>query len=168
MDTLAHGLYGAALLTPTRNERLMVVAGFMGMLPDLIVQGAVIVEQGLSHGVKTMGLRGDEFPMNLLVLYRSTHSLFVVAAMVLLLLLFKKKKYLILVVPYLLHILFDIFTHCGLFGTRILFPVSDFHVCGISYADSLWAWEVNYGVLVAIYFGVYWKFYRPFLKFNKD
>ena len=163
MDTLAHGLYGAAILAPTRNEKLMVAAGFMGMLPDLIVQGAIIAERGFSRGTSILGARGEEFPMNLLNLYRTTHSLFFVAIIALIFLVFKR-KYLILVLPYLLHVLFDIFTHCGLFGTRIFFPLSDFHVCGINYADSLWFWEINYGVLVGIYFVIYWKFYRPFLK----
>lgn len=165
MDTLAHGLYGAAVVAGSHDEKLMVAAGFMGMLPDLIVQGGIIAEKGLSQGLKLMGGAGEGFPMNLLGLYRTTHSLFFVAAIALALFVFKR-KYLILILPYLLHVLFDVFTHCGIFGTRIFFPVSDFHMCGVNYADSLWAWEINYGVLIGIYFAIYWKFYKPFLKFK--
>ncbi|MBI4099854.1 hypothetical protein HY440_02500 [Candidatus Microgenomates bacterium] len=160
MDTLAHGLFGAAIVAPKGSEKLMVAAGVAGMLPDLIVQGAVIVERGVSTGFKIMGGGGEDFPANLLVLYRATHSLFVPAFLWLVL----PKKWRILALPYLLHVLFDIFTHCGLFGTRIFFPLSDFHVCGINYAASEWAWEINYGLLVGIYFLIYWKFYRPYLR----
>lgn len=163
MDTLAHGLYGAAVVAPSRNEKLMATAGLAGMLPDLIVQGGMVLEQGLLPGFRLMGAKGEGFPQNLLVLYRATHSLFVPAFFWLVL----PKKWRVLAIPYLLHVLFDIFTHCGLFGTRILFPLSDFHVCGINYADSLWVWEVNYGVLVGIYFLIYWKFYKPFLQADR-
>lgn len=162
MDTLAHGLYGAAVVANKRSEKLMVLSGAVGMLPDLIVQGAVIVERGLVPGLKVMGAAGDDFPSNLLLLYRATHSLFVPAFLWLVL----PKKWRVLAFPYLLHVLFDVFTHCGLFGTRIFFPLSDFHICGINYAESLWAWEINYGVLVGIYFLIYWKFYKPYLHFK--
>lgn len=163
MDTLAHGLYGAALLAPTRDQRLMMVAGVVGMLPDLVVQGTIIVQTGLVSGLKIMGGAGEGFPTDLISFYRWTHSLLAVAVLAGFLLVFKR-KYLALGLPYALHIFFDIFTHCGVFGTRIFFPFSDWHVCGVNYAESLWFWELNYGFLVGIYFMINWKFYRPFLK----
>lgn len=163
MDTLAHGLFGAAVLTPTRNEKLMAIAGAMGMLPDLVVQGAVIWETGFGEGLRIVAARGDDFPQNLMVLYRASHSLVAVVVIAVLLLAFKR-KYLLLAAPYLLHVLFDVFTHCGLFGTRLFYPFSDWHFCGLSYADNLWGWEITYGVLVGIYFLIYWKFYRPYLR----
>ena len=160
MDTLAHGLYGAAIAAKGGDERLMAAGGVMGMLPDLIVQGTIIAQTGLVSGLKIMGGAGEGFPTGLIALYRWTHSLLAVAVLAAFFLLFKR-KYLILVLPYLLHIAFDIFTHCGVFGTRIFFPFSDWHVCGMDYAQSLWFWELNYGVLVLIYFLIYKRIFQP-------
>lgn len=148
MDTLAHGLYGAALLAHTKDERLMVAAGFMGMLPDVIVYATGVVS------------RTD--PTKFIDLYRWTHSLLPLSLVALVLLVFKR-KWLILLAPYLLHLLFDVPLHCGVFSTRLFYPLSDFHVCGINYADNWWAWEVNYGILVGIFYLIYLKFYKPFL-----
>lgn len=156
MDTLAHGLYGAVIFAPTRDERLMVLGGFTGMLPDLIVYGV--------YGLQ--GYHIPNVPESSLSLYHWTHSLIVVAVIALILFVIKK-KWALLVLPLALHIIFDIPTHCGIFGTVPFYPLSTWNTCGFSYADNLWAWEINYGVLVGIFYLIYLKYYKPYLKIKK-
>lgn len=153
MDTLAHGLYGAAIFAPTRDERLIFLGGVMGMLPDLVVYGI--------YGLQ--GYHIPNVPESSLGLYHITHSLVLVAAVAAVIFLIKK-KWALLALPYALHILFDIPTHCGIFATVPFFPLSNWSTCGFNYADSLWAWEINYGVLVGIFYLIYVKFYKPFFK----
>ena len=162
MDTLAHGLYGAAIFVPTKNERWMVAGGFLGMLPDLITQGAIVVKLGVGSGLTTLGGQGVGFPPELIHLYYFTHSLFPILVVGVAIFLWRR-KYAVLVLPYMLHVFFDIFTHCGLFGTRIFYPFSNLNFCGVNYADSLWFWEINYGVLVGLYYLLYTKYFKPHL-----
>lgn len=162
MDTLAHGLYGAAILVPTKKEKWMVAAGAAGMLPDLITQSAIVAQLGLKTGLETLGGHGVGFPLDLVNLYYWTHSFFPILGVGVLLWIFKR-KYAILVLPYMLHIFFDIFTHCGLFGTHIFYPLSNWSFCGVDYAESLWFWEINYGVIVGIYYLLYLRYYKPFI-----
>ena len=153
MDTLAHGLYGAAIFGPTRDERLMFLGGAMGMLPDVIVYGVYAIQ----------GYTIPYVPEASLGLYHWTHSLVVIAVIALVLFIIKK-KWALLALPYALHILFDIPTHCGTFGTVPFFPLSNWSTCGFNYADSLWAWEINYGILVGIFYFIYLKWYKPYFR----
>ncbi|MBI3888039.1 hypothetical protein HY310_03145, partial [Candidatus Microgenomates bacterium] len=100
-----------------------------------------------------------QFPDGLVYLYRATHTVFVPAFLALIL----PKKYKILALPYFLHILLEIPTHCGTFATRILWPFFDFHTCGVDYATNQWMWEISYGVLLGIFYLIYLKFYKPHL-----
>lgn len=150
MDTLAHGLYGAAVFAPTRDERLMFFGGVMGMLPDVIVYGVYVLQ----------GYTIPYVPEASLGLYHWTHSFLVPLILFIIL----KKKWRFLAISYGLHILFDIPTHCGNFATVPFFPFSNWSTCGLNYADSLWAWEINYGILVGIFYLIYIKFYKPYLK----
>ncbi len=139
MDTLAHGLYGAAIVAHTRDEKKMLVAGLMGMLPDIIPYTVAFIQHGNIYDVNVN-------------LYYATHNVFAAAAAW-------------LISPaYALHVFFDIFTHCGLFATRVFFPLSDVHLCTINYGNEWLLWEINYGVLVGIYYLIYLKFYKPYLR----
>lgn len=159
MDTLAHGLYGVALAAKSKNEKLMFAAAVSGMMPDVLVYGSAFVQLGIAGGWKFIT---DPNPAALSVpvsLYYYTHSFLTVLVLAGVLYLIKK-KWVILALPYALHIFFDIFLHCGLFATRFLYPLSDFHICGVNYADHWWAWEANYGVLVLIFWWIYRKYYK--------
>ncbi len=148
MDTLAHGLYGAALVAGTRDEKKMFLAATFGMLPDIIPYAVSLAQHGNIYDVN-------------LTLYYATHNIF---AAVLLLLLFRKHWF--LAGAYGLHVFFDIFTHCGLFATRFLFPLSNLNFCTFNYGagDAWLAWEINYGILIGIYYMIYLKWYKPYLK----
>lgn len=152
MDTLAHGLYGAALVAGTRDEKKMLAAAIMGMMPDIVPYTVSLVQTHTTIFADNTNL------------YYATHSLLIVAIMAAILLIFKHRRWLIFVAPYLLHLLFDIPTHCGLYATRLFFPFNDLHFCGINYGSDWWMWEINYGVLVGIYYLIYTRFYKPFLK----
>jgi len=149
MDTLAHGLYGAAIFAHTKNEKLMALGGILGMLPDLIVYGVYAAKGYIPPNV----------PESSLSLYHVTHSLVLVGAVAALLFIFKR-KWAVFILPYALHILFDIPTHCGLFSTWFLYPVSDINFCNFNYGESLWAWEINYGIIVFIYYLIYRRWYK--------
>lgn len=149
MDTLAHGLYGVALVAKNRDEKMMVTAAISGMLPDIIPYGVAFIQ---NHNIYATNV----------TLYYSTHNIFV-PVIAFMILWFFKRKWSILALPYLLHVLFDIFTHCGVYATRFLFPVSQFHFCGVNYGDYWWMWEVNYGILIGIFYLIYLKWYKPFL-----
>ena len=128
----------------------MVAAAISGMLPDMIPYAVAFIQ---TH---------DIYKTNL-TLYYSTHNIFV-PLIAFAVLYFFKRKWAILALPYALHVFFDIFLHCGAFATRFLFPVSQFHVCGVNYGDYWWMWEVNYGILIGIFYLIYLKWYKPYLK----
>lgn len=163
MDTLAHGLYGAALVARTRDERLMVAAGFFGMLPDLIPYGMALTNTSLPKWMDLAVNSNPVVPDFFIKSYYLAHSFVPILIVAVALFLFKR-KWLILLIPYALHVAFDIPFHCSVFSTRFFYPLSDFHICGYSYADNLWVWEVNYGILVGIYYLIYTKFYKPHLR----
>lgn len=149
MDTLAHGLYGAAIFAKTKQDRLMFLGGAIGMLPDVIVYG-VFAAQGYTI---------PYVPEASLPLYHVTHSLVLTAAVAGLVFIFKR-KWAIFTLPYFLHILLDIPTHCGLFATQFLFPLSNVSFCAFNYAESLWGWEINYGIITLIYYFIYRKYWK--------
>ena len=150
MDTLAHALYGATIVAHTLDEKKMLVAATMGMMPDLIVYGVYLAKGHIPPFV----------PAESVNLYHYTHSLFVPALLWLLL----PKKWRVFAIPYALHIFLDIPTHCGLFATKFLFPLSNFSTCGFNYADHWWAWELNYGLIILIFYIIYARCYKPLLK----
>ncbi len=118
---MAHGLLGAAIFVPTKNDKLMFLGGVIGMLPDVIVYG-VFAAQGYTIPYA---------PEASLPLYHITHSLIFAGAAAIIF-----RKY---AIPYILHILLNIPTHCGAFATQFLYPLSNFSFCAFNYADNLWA-----------------------------
>ncbi len=50
---------------------------------------------------------------------------------------------------WLLHILFDIFTHREMFAIQFLWPVSSFHVDGVAWETS-WLLAATYAALVTV------------------
>lgn len=67
-------------------------------------------------------------------LYYITHS-FITVGLVFILLRFIRKELSILAFPLAFHVLFDIPFHCGIFGTRLIYPISDISFCGYEYTD---------------------------------
>jgi hypothetical protein len=39
--------------------------------------------------------------------------------------------------------------------------------CTFNYTDHWWAWELNYGVIILLYYVIYLKWYKPFLRQGK-
>lgn len=151
MDTLAHGLYGAAIFR--KKKSLFWWALLFGMLPDIIfIAYHEIIESRLYP------LLFHSLHINLAMgspntLYYITHS-FVTVGLVFILLYFIRRELTILTFPLTLHILFDIPFHCGEFGTRFLYPFSNISFCGYDYADfnHAWLWPINYTIIGILYY----------------
>jgi hypothetical protein len=154
MDSIAHALYGGLV---TEHKKLFFWGMFFGALPDIITSLVAFFTNGIA-GVMTFAFTdANTLSPAVYTTYYATHS-FLCAAILALTLYLIDKKLIILAVPYLLHILFDIPFHCGLYGTRFLYPVNNLHVCGYSYGDHLWLWGINYAVLLVLYVGYFGKF----------
>jgi membrane-bound metal-dependent hydrolase YbcI (DUF457 family) len=150
MDTLAHALYGSAIVAHTRDEKKIFTAAAAGMMPDLVTYAVALASGHNLHDVN-------------LTLYYTTHSLFIPTTLLVIL----PKRWKVYAVPYFLHVLFDIFTHCNSFSTQIFFPLSNLSFCTFNYTDHWWAWELNYGVIILLYYVIYLKWYKPFLRQGK-
>lgn len=163
MDTLAHGLIGGAVFGKTRDEKQIFIGGLMGMMPDIIIFSTVILGMGLSKGLDFIVNPNPVVPKIYVDFYYVTHSL-IIALVIAAILFLIKHKWVFFVIPYILHILVDVPFHCGLFATRIFYPFNAFHVCGVDYTEHIWLWEISYGALVGIYYFIYIRYYKPYLK----
>jgi len=87
-------------------------------------------------------------------LYDITHSLVIFAAIFLFIWLVRRRAYW-LFAGWGFHILIDIFSHSDkFFPTPILFPFSNFHFDGISWAEPVFM-LINYSLLIVVYLWLY-------------
>ena len=146
MDTLAHALWGVTIV---RRKNLFWWLLLFGALPDLLTSAYGLLRFGPESVLIFGGFKKGILPPAYYQFYFLTHSFFT-AGLIFFAFYFLKRKYTILVVPYFFHILCDIPFHCGSFSTRFLYPLSDFHLCGISYSANLSLKVVNYLMLILI------------------
>lgn len=158
MDIVSHGLWGS-ILFGRRNRKSFWAAFSFGILPDLLVFGVPFAMRILGS------LSGDgggawgppertSIPSYVYQGYNVTHSLVVFAAAFAIVWIARKKPF-IPMLAWPAHILLDMPLHTAeFFPTPFLWPISDFHVSGVSWGDP-WIFFPNVALLAALYF---WHF----------
>lgn len=153
MDTLSHYLWTVAIYWQHPKRWLV---GMFGALPDLMSFGIFFVQRLLT-GTMERGAPGIEtIPQYVHVMYDITHSL-VVFMIVAAVLWFVAREWFWLIWGWALHIIIDIPTHtAAFFPTPFLWPVSDFHLSGISWGVT-WFMLMNLVGLIAVYVWLIWR-----------
>jgi hypothetical protein len=147
------------VIPPTKDNKKTTYWGiFFGVFPDLVAFTPVFVYifyRWIFQGLKFEFIRpedGGSIPLDGLShhLYNFSHSL-VIWAVVLAIVWIIIKRFPWVLLGWALHICIDIFTHTSEFyPTPFLFPLSKFHVSGVSWAEPVFM-AVNYGALVILY-----------------
>ena len=151
METITHGLIGAALCSrtglaggqrgainrrnvPRLTDWTLWTALVFGMFPDLFSIGLHLIYHVLCHG--SMGWHA--IPPWVFALYYCTHSLLIAGLFVLIGAWFSRPLAAAML-AWPLHILTDMLTHGpGRFATPIFFPVSDYRFSGINWWETPW------------------------------
>ena len=160
VDTIAHGLWAAALATTGKriDARVQVVRWVVWwtVFPDVLAFGPSVVMDlwlRLAGGAGYEGsLHGGHLPHAHigLPLYALGHSLIVFAA-VFGLAVVVARRLVVGLSGWLLHILIDIPTHrAGMYGTPFLWPISSYRFDGISWGQH-WFMLLNYSAIVTVY-----------------
>jgi len=164
-----------------RSKKDTWLAIFFGIAPDILSFGVLLfvnifttgilwpymqARVGSEWGAKIANIIGhwissppqapdpNMIPQYVHTLYNFTHSLVIFAAVFILIWLLRRKPYWLLA-GWGLHIGIDIFSHSDkFFPTPFLFPLSDFHVNGVSWAEPVFM-LVNYAALIVVYLWLY-------------
>ncbi len=159
MDIISHGLYGGVAFG--RKSKISYwKAFFFGIMPDLFSFGILFALSILSIASGPDFSAGPpdpaSIPQYVHSLYNVTHSL-VIAGIVIGIVWFVRKKPLVEMFAWPLHMLVDIPTHSSsFFPTPFLWPVSDFHVDGISWGTP-YIFIPNVILLIALYTWFYFS-----------
>jgi hypothetical protein len=157
MDIFAHGLWTAAAATGINRKAgthiRPGVAAWWGVFPDLFaftVPVGLVVWQRVTRSPEV--LQGGRMPRLDLAwrLYHVSHSL-VVFSLAFGLVWLVARRPILAMLGWPLHILIDIPLHTArFFPTPFLWPVSSFHVSGISWGNR-WFMLCNYTALAIVY-----------------
>jgi len=148
MDVLAHASWSAIMYSQQKKYSLWLVA-LLGVAPDFLSFGPYFLTEIWNHAIPFGHRDLTQIPPYVYSLYNVTHSLIIwlligIALCVLMRRLVWEWG------AWGLHIVIDIFSHSSrFFPTPFLWPVSNFHVNGVSWA-SPWFMAINYGLLVVI------------------
>lgn len=146
MDYLAHGIWSYNVF---HRLRTVAWAVFFGVLPDTLSWVPYFFYKVLT-GQHILGPPHlGQIPHWVFVLYGISHSAIIAAAVIgILILIVKPFPWFVLAWP--LHIAIDVFTHRREFlPTPFLWPVSDWHFPGISWANR-WFMIVNYTLMLGM------------------
>ena len=159
MDTFSHAAWGYATLNQT--PRLRWWAALSGAMPDLLWFIPSTVERVVERGWGALSIGSDRaiwradgppLPPELVASYFSyyvyTHSLVVLAMVTAALATTRWRRYAWLAIPYALHILMDIPTH-ERYQTQPFYPLSSWHVQGLTWTDPRIFWSNAAALLVA-------------------
>lgn len=170
MDIVSHGLWSLVLFKSI-NLKLkskkfnLWNAAFWGIFPDLftfVIPYLIWIFQMIFENTPLLdsikiGATSSDFPYYHLVeiLYNISHSIIIfIIIFCVAWLLFKKPIWILC--GWLLHILFDIFTHIeGHFPTPILWPLSNFKFNGLIYWRNTWFIIIEIALLIVVYFIIY-------------
>jgi hypothetical protein len=155
MDIFSHGLYGGVAFG-RRSRRDYVTAFLFGIGPDIVAFGTFFIMSLLFTG--TMGRPSIEsIPSYVFTIYDFSHSLVVYAVFVAVLWLCGKKHFALLTLAWPLHILVDIPTHdATFFPTPFLWPISTFHIDGVSWGHPM-IFIPNVLLVLGLYAYWYWE-----------
>lgn len=174
MDTLSHAAWGYLTLR-WRGKKAAFLAGVSGAAPDLLYFIPSKTEQILETGWSALSLErdpriwradGPPLPPELVEAYHTyyvyTHSLVILCLVAALLLFLGKRSWMWFTLPYGLHIAMDIPTH-ERYLTPILYPLSNWTVSGLSWADARIFWPNLIALLIAFSW-MKWKFRNSWRK----
>lgn len=159
MDIISHGLYGGVAFG-RKTKVSYAKAFFFGVMPDLFSFGILFIFSILSLASGPDFRSGPPDPASIPAyvhaLYNVTHSL-VIAGFVIGLVRLIRGKFLPELFAWPLHILVDIPTHSSeFFPTPFLWPISNFHVDGISWGTP-YIFFPNLALLVGLYLWFYFS-----------
>lgn len=160
MDIISHGLWGA-IAFGRENRKLFGYSFLLGMAPDLVSFGFYTVGTWFgifSHPDWRSGEHPipGEIPVFVHTLYNYSHSLIVFFVVFGLIWLFFHRP-IWPVAAWGLHILVDIPTHAAdFFPTPFLFPLSDFHINGISWSNPI----IFFPNVLLLFMGLIWFLWR--------
>lgn len=147
MDIISHFLWTYALLFKTKYK---LKAAIFGVLPDILAFGAYFIYNIFTLSFHFGKPELSSIPNYVFIVYSFTHSLVIFFAVMFLIYLITKKIYFYMF-GWLVHILIDIPSHTrDFFPTPFLWPISNFHVSGVSWANPIYM-IVNYSLLCLIY-----------------
>ncbi len=140
MDVVSHGLWGGVAFGRKNKKTFWLVFG-ISILPDALSFGIywLLAILGIDGAPRWGGGHMDNasIPMYVHMLYNITHSLIIFGAVFLFVYLLRRKPFWLLA-AWGMHILIDIPTHAEkFFPTPFLWPVSSFHIDGISWVSPV-------------------------------
>jgi len=147
MDSFSHAVWGATII---RKVPYLWWAAFFGILPD-IIWGVYWALRYRGKGFKKgLEVRNSEGGLGIhFKVYYLVHSLVPITVVTAIMYLMVP-AYTIVVIPYYLHIIMDIFTHRGVWATRLFYPFSDFHFEGKDWWKNKWISVGNWAALLII------------------
>ncbi|MDI6821243.1 MAG: hypothetical protein QMD65_03700 [Patescibacteria group bacterium] len=148
MDIVSHALWGVTVI---RKKPLVWWALIFGILPDILSTGL--------GGIFLLFRYGSFWPENgwsllpewIKILYHINHSLLGVLIMFAILTVISR-KILLLIIPYVLHIVIDLFTHEGDIIYRLFMPLINYNpnrVLGLNWWEHSWIWWLNIILLIS-------------------
>ncbi|MCH7492694.1 metal-dependent hydrolase [Patescibacteria group bacterium] len=147
MDVMSHAVWGATIV---RKRPEMWWAAFIGALPDLLTALYGLIRFKGKYLLYMSNLRltanKDDTYFKVYYFFHSLLPISVVAIVIY----FMAPSYLILVLPYYFHIFLDVFTHRGIWGTRLFYPISNFHFHGRDWWKNRWISIINWSMLIVI------------------
>lgn len=143
MDIISHGLWGGGVFG-RKSRKLFWLAFSFGIAPDLFSFGIfffhrILIRFGIVSGDMPQSFHPGSITLPTYVqpLYNFTHSLIIFLAIFFIVWLIKKKPFWE-ISAWGFHILIDIPSHSSaFFPTPFLWPVSDFHIDGISWGTPI-------------------------------
>lgn len=161
MDFFAHLLW-TFIFFYQLDPKFFLLTEFFGVIPDLIPFGTFLIydksrEEGSSLK-KDSKNKLENAPNYIFTLYDLSHSFVTFGVCFLIVYIFFDKLALVLV-PWAMHILFDIFSHSkpmDAFQTKFLYPISQFSFKGYSWQNRKFI-IINYiaiiiGLIIRIFF----------------
>lgn len=135
MDIVSHALWTNAIYLKARRRARWFAVAF-ALLPDIISFGPFFLEELAVHGIHEGPPTFKPVALAYISrVYPITHSMIIFAAVFIVVWAMRRRPYLPLA-AWGLHIATDIFTHSrNFFPTPFLFPVSDYTVNAISWAN---------------------------------
>jgi hypothetical protein len=154
MDIFAHGFWSYFLFYKDRNKFLAIL---FGVLPDLLSFGILFLANLPTFLTSKPGPPDiSTIPQYVHISYNLTHSL-IIAFIVILLVYIITKKFHYFLLTWPLHIFIDIFTHTKeFFPTPFLYPISNFKLNGISWANPTFM-AINYSLILLAIIYIIWK-----------
>lgn len=170
MDVISHGLWGSVLFG-RNNKKNFLTAFLFGIGPDVFAFAPLFI--GALFGFLGVPQFTSGPPDAALVpsfvyrLYTISHSL-IIFALVFLVVWFIRRKPLWLMLPWPLHIFFDIPLHdIHFFPTPFLWPISGVRIDGVSWAHP-WIVIPNISILIILYAWFFFSRYRRKSKAPSD